>query len=67
MAAIEQLVQDPESSVDQQLVDAFGVVINDAALDRAVKAEMLCLPSEASLAEQAEEIKRWQLLPLVVK
>lgn len=57
VAAIEQLVENPEASVDQQLVNAFAAVINDASLDRAVKAEMLCLPSEASLAGQAEEIK----------
>ncbi|MET4693849.1 aminopeptidase N [Endozoicomonas lisbonensis] len=55
--AIEQLVEQSEQAVDPQLVDAFGAVIADPELDFAVKAEMLCLPSEASLAEQAEVIK----------
>ena len=42
---------------DTKLINAFGTVINDDSLDRAVKAEMLQLPTEASLAEQAEEIQ----------
>ena len=54
---VEQLDEQAEQSVDSQLVDAFGAVIADSELDFAVKAEMLCLPSEASLAEQAEVIK----------
>ena len=41
---------------DARLIEAFGTVLADQALDRAVKAEMLVLPSEASLAEQAEVI-----------
>ncbi|AMO57058.1 aminopeptidase N [Endozoicomonas montiporae] len=57
VAAIEQLVEQPQQAVDPQLVDAFGAVIADAAMDKAVKAEMLCLPSEASLAEQADVIQ----------
>ena len=57
VAAIEELVEQPEQAVDSQLVEAFGAVIADSALDLAVKAEMLCLPSEASLAEQADVIQ----------
>ena len=56
-AAIEQLVDTPDAAVDEELVDAFAAVINDPDLDQAVKAEMLCLPSEASLAGQAKVIK----------
>ena len=55
--AIEQLVENPGQAVDTQLIEAFGAVIADPLLDQAVKAEMLCLPSEPSLAEQAEVIK----------
>ncbi|WP_318654082.1 aminopeptidase N [Endozoicomonas euniceicola] len=59
--AIEQLVErfdeQAEQAVDSQLLDAFGVLIADPKLEHAVKAEMLCLPTEASLAEQAEVIK----------
>ena len=57
VTAIEQLVEQPDSPVDQQLIDAFGVVLSDTSLDLAVKAEMLRLPSEASLAEQADVIQ----------
>lgn len=53
VAAFEQ---GRELSVDQSLIEAFGTVINDESLDLAVKAEMLSLPSEASLAEQAVEV-----------
>lgn len=55
--AIEQLIEKPDQAVDSQLVDAFGAVIADPLLDQAVKAEMLCLPTEASLAEQADVIQ----------
>ncbi|MGB1271411.1 MAG: aminopeptidase N, partial [Endozoicomonas sp.] len=41
---------------DQSLIRAYGVVIADERLELAVKAEMLALPSEASLAEQAVEV-----------
>lgn len=53
VAAFEQ---GRELSVDQSLIEAFGTVIHDESLDLAVKAEMLSLPSEASLAEQAVEV-----------
>ncbi|WP_020583711.1 aminopeptidase N [Endozoicomonas elysicola] len=53
VAAFEQ---GRELSVDRSLIEAFGTVINDESLDLAVKAEMLSLPSEASLAEQAVEV-----------
>ena len=54
---VEQIDEQAEQTVDSQLVDAFGALIADSELDLAVKAEMLCLPGEASLAEQAEVIK----------
>lgn len=54
--AIEQLVANPQKAVDSLLIEAFGSVIGDLNLDKAVKAEMLCLPSEASLAEQSDVI-----------
>ena len=55
--AIEQLIANPDQPVDTRLVEAFGAVIADPLLDQAVKAEMLCLPTEASLAEQADVIQ----------
>ena len=42
---------------DQRLIDAIGFVLADEKLDLAVKAKMLLLPSEASLAEQAAVIE----------
>ncbi len=41
---------------DQRLIDAFASILDDETLDHALKAEMLSLPSNASLAEQAEVI-----------
>lgn len=61
VAAMEQ---GREGGLDESLIKAFGTVISDgvspataqSSLDPAVKAEMLSLPSEASLAEQAVEV-----------
>ncbi len=53
VAAMEQ---GKECSPDESLIKAFGTIISDESLDLAVKAEMLSLPSEASLAEQAVEV-----------
>ncbi|WP_419535554.1 aminopeptidase N [Endozoicomonas sp.] len=53
VAAMEQ---GKECSPDASLIKAFGTIISDESLDLAVKAEMLSLPSEASLAEQAVEV-----------
>ncbi len=41
---------------DERLIRAFGTIINDTSIDMAVKAEMLVLPSDAALAEQAIEV-----------
>ena len=41
---------------DERLIQAFGTIISDTSIDLAVKAEMLVLPSEAALAEQAIEV-----------
>ncbi|OED41224.1 aminopeptidase N [Endozoicomonas sp. (ex Bugula neritina AB1)] len=41
---------------DQRLIDAIGALLADETLDLAVKAEMLTLPSEATLAEKADVI-----------
>ncbi|MGI9274743.1 MAG: aminopeptidase N [Endozoicomonas sp.] len=54
---IAALVNGEALEPDAKLIDAFGAVIADDSLDMAVKAEMLQLPTEASLAEQAEEIQ----------
>lgn len=53
VAAMEQ---GRECRPDESLITAFGTIISDESLDLAVKAEMLSLPSEASLAEQAVEV-----------
>ncbi|WP_422460702.1 MULTISPECIES: aminopeptidase N [unclassified Endozoicomonas] len=53
---VAALEQGRECSPDESLIKAFGTVITDESLDLAVKAEMLSLPSEASLAEQAIEV-----------
>lgn len=53
---VEALRRGETPEPDQRLIDAFGVVLADESLDLAMKAEMLTLPSEASLAEQAKEI-----------
>lgn len=50
------LEQGREVQPDQSLIRAYGAVIADEGLELAVKAEMLALPSEASLAEQAVEV-----------
>ena len=41
---------------DPRLIDAFATILADESLDHAMKAEMLILPSSASLAEQADVI-----------
>ena len=41
---------------DQRLIDAFASILEDDSLDHALKSEMLTLPSNASLAEQADVI-----------
>ncbi|MGI2028464.1 aminopeptidase N [Endozoicomonas acroporae] len=53
---VAALEQGRECSPDESLIKAFGTIITDESLDLAVKAEMLSLPSEASLAEQAIEV-----------
>ncbi|WBA87649.1 aminopeptidase N [Endozoicomonas sp. GU-1] len=53
---VAALEQGRECSLDESLIKAFGTIITDESLDLAVKAEMLSLPSEASLAEQAIEV-----------
>ncbi|MBO9496278.1 aminopeptidase N [Thalassotalea sp. G20_0] len=53
---VAALEQGRECSPDESLIKAFGTIITDESLDLAVKAEMLSLPSEASLAEQAVEV-----------
>nr|WP_257294272.1 aminopeptidase N [Endozoicomonas sp. YOMI1] len=53
---VAALEQGRESRPDESLIKAFGTIISDESLDLAVKAEMLSLPSEASMAEQAIEV-----------
>ncbi|MGB0360425.1 MAG: aminopeptidase N, partial [Endozoicomonas sp.] len=53
---VAAMVVGKEIQPDKRLIMAFGAVINDRSLDLAVKAEMLKLPSEASLAEQASVV-----------
>ncbi|USE38860.1 aminopeptidase N [Endozoicomonas sp. SCSIO W0465] len=53
---VAALEQGRQCSPDERLIKAFGTIISDQSLDLAVKAKMLTLPSEASLAEQAVEI-----------
>lgn len=54
---VEALAKGESVEPDQKLIDAFGSILADNSLDHAVKAKMLVLPTEASLAEQAEEIQ----------
>ncbi|MDP0562217.1 MAG: aminopeptidase N [Candidatus Endonucleobacter sp. (ex Gigantidas childressi)] len=42
---------------EKMLIDAFGKVITNESLDLAVKAQMLILPTEASIAEQNESVQ----------
>lgn len=58
---VDGLLKEKDTEIDSRLIEAFGVVLADERLDKAVKAEMLKLPSEASLAEQAEEIHPLQI------
>ena len=53
---VSAMTRDQWLEPDQRLIDAFGVILKDDSLELALKAEMMCLPSEASLAEQAIEI-----------
>ena len=53
---VAAMTRDQWLEPDKRLIDAFGVVLADDSLDMAMKAEMLSLPSEASLAEQARII-----------
>ncbi|WP_257266915.1 aminopeptidase N [Endozoicomonas sp. ONNA2] len=53
---VAALEQGRECPPDDSLIKAFGTIITDESLDLAVQAEMLSLPSEASLAEQAVEV-----------
>ena len=53
---VAAMTRDQWLEPDKRLIDAFGVVLADDALDMAMKAEMLSLPSEASLAEQSKVI-----------
>ncbi|KEQ16663.1 aminopeptidase N [Endozoicomonas numazuensis] len=58
---VKGLLKGEEAEIDSKLIEAFGVVLADEQLDKAVKTEMLRLPTEASLAEQAEEIHPLQI------
>lgn len=42
--------------VDTRLVEAYRSLLQDTSLDKAMVALMLCLPSEAYLSEQADEV-----------
>lgn len=53
VAAMEQ---GRECCPDASLIRVFGTIISDEYLDLAMKAEVLSLPSEASLAEQSVEV-----------
>ncbi|WP_299732877.1 aminopeptidase N [uncultured Endozoicomonas sp.] len=50
---VAAMVAGNDVAPDARLITAFGSVIHDESLDLAVKAEMLVLPSEASLSQQA--------------
>lgn len=48
------LGQDP--SLDEDFIEAFGVILNDPSLDKAFKAKLLKLPSEEVLHQRQSEI-----------
>jgi len=56
MGALLRLVTDVqqahELAVDTELLDAFGKVLNDADIDKALAARILTLPSESYIADQ---------------
>ncbi len=54
---VEALDKGESAIPDQRLINAFGTIIADSSLDMAVKAEMLNLPVEGAISEQASEIK----------
>ena len=51
------LAQGDQIMPDNKLLETFTAVLVDSNLDLAIKSKMLVLPSEASLAGQAEEIQ----------
>ncbi|WP_417515122.1 aminopeptidase N [Marinobacter sp.] len=51
---IQSLVGSPDFEVDPRLVDAYRALLSDSALDQALVAKMLQLPSEAYLIELSE-------------
>ena len=53
---VAALANGEQCEADARLISAFGTIIADESLDKAVKAEMLSLPSNASLAQQADEV-----------
>ncbi len=55
-SVIEALGNHQQPTINPALISAFGEVLADKSLDQAVKAEMLNLPSEASIAEQHQAI-----------
>lgn len=54
--AINAYNRGAEIAVDQRLVEAFRALLNNKALDKAMVALMLQLPSEAYLSELADEV-----------
>ncbi len=60
MGALLRLVADRqpdrEPAVDTALLDAFGKVVNDAAIDKALAARILTLPSESYIADQMDVV-----------
>lgn len=55
-SVIEALGNHQHPTINPALISAWGEVLADQSLDQAVKAEMLNLPSEASIAEQRQSI-----------
>ena len=54
--AIKAFNNDRDTSVDQRLVQAYRTLLSDRAIDKAMVALMLQLPSEAYLSELADEV-----------
>ncbi|SFM14736.1 aminopeptidase N [Marinobacter zhejiangensis] len=53
---IRSLMDGENGAVDERLVDAYRVLLNDPALDQALVAKMLLLPSEAYLIELSNDV-----------
>ncbi len=60
MDALLRLVRDVqqgrELAVDTKLLDAFGKVLNDPGIDKALAARILTLPSESYIADQMDVV-----------